>query len=95
MGTFSLDWSVSDSDTFTGAVGHVGDTYGYQSQTTYVDGIVLTVGTNIEREDQAQPADLTCQLYNSIKAIDSGHAPPNCTFTVPYRFIGTCKCHRS
>ena len=32
MGTFNLAWSISDGD----AYGHVGDTYGYQSQTTYI-----------------------------------------------------------
>lgn len=41
MGTFNLAWSIGSSD----AYGHVGDTYGYQSQTTYVpaDDFVITV----------------------------------------------------
>lgn len=40
MGTFNLAWSVGTSD----AYGHVGDTYGYQSQTTYIpeDDFVIT-----------------------------------------------------
>ena len=35
MGTFNLDWSVGAD-----AYGHVGDTYGYQSQTTYIPGLL-------------------------------------------------------
>ena len=40
MGTFNLDWSVGAPE----AYGHVGDTYGYQSQTTYIpqDDFVIT-----------------------------------------------------
>ena len=40
MGTFNLDWSIGSG----AAYGHVGDTYGYQSQTTYVpeDDFVIT-----------------------------------------------------
>eukprot|EP00041_Stephanoeca_diplocostata_P029914 m.892331 g.892331 ORF g.892331 m.892331 type:complete len:94 (+) comp23656_c1_seq1:1702-1983(+) len=43
MGTFNLDWSVGDGS--IAAYGHVGDTYGYQSQTTYFPShdFVLTV----------------------------------------------------
>ncbi len=42
MGTFNLDWSIGGGKD---AYGHVGDTYGYQSQTTYVpeDDFVITV----------------------------------------------------
>jgi hypothetical protein len=39
MGTFSLDWSVSTANQTITAYGHVGDTYGYQSQTTYFPGV--------------------------------------------------------
>ena len=42
MGTFNLAWSIGGGKD---AYGHVGDTYGYQSQTTYVpeDDFVITV----------------------------------------------------
>ena len=51
MGTFSLDWAVGDAE----AYGHVGDTYGYQSQTTYFPGkdFALAVATNVETTSQA------------------------------------------
>merc|ERR1719235_316235 len=90
MGTFSLDWSAGDAV----AYGHVGDTYGYQSQTTYFPGedFVISVATNIETATQAQPADFTCQAYHEVKAALDGTVAPKCTFTVFRRFIGTCKC---
>jgi len=91
MGTFSLDWSIGHNQT---AYGHVGDTYGYQSQTTYIPAsdFVLTVATNIESNSQAQPADFTCLAYNEIAAVLNGNSQPNCNFTVPNHFIGVCTC---
>mmetsp|Transcript_55413 Transcript_55413/g.124547 ORF Transcript_55413/g.124547 Transcript_55413/m.124547 type:complete len:420 (-) Transcript_55413:34-1293(-) len=92
VGTFNLAWSVGGG---IDAYGHVGDTYGYQSQTTYfpVLDFAITVGTNIETNSQAQPADFTCIAYHALVANMSGSPRPSCTFTVPRRFIGTCTCH--
>mmetsp|Transcript_9662 Transcript_9662/g.27243 ORF Transcript_9662/g.27243 Transcript_9662/m.27243 type:complete len:173 (-) Transcript_9662:31-549(-) len=90
MGTFSLDWSIGDGE----AYGHVGDTYGYQSQTTYFPDLdfVVAVATNVETNTQAQPADFTCVAYHEVKAALMGTVAPKCTFTVPHRFIGSCSC---
>merc|ERR1712186_286552 len=90
MGTFSLDWSVGGAE----AYGHVGDTYGYQSQTTFFPGLnfALSVATNVELESQKQPGDATCLGYHALAAILKGTAPPKCTFVVPHRFIGQCRC---
>uniref|UniRef100_A0A6U6KSB7 Beta-lactamase-related domain-containing protein n=1 Tax=Zooxanthella nutricula TaxID=1333877 RepID=A0A6U6KSB7_9DINO len=90
MGTFSLDWSVGGAE----AYGHVGDTYGYQSQTTYFPGLdfVLSVATNVETTTQAQPADATCVAYNALVAAWSGAAAPSCEFKVFGRFLGRCLC---
>ena len=46
MGTFNLAWSVGEGPSGPDAYGHVGDTYGYQSQATYVPsaGFALTEG---------------------------------------------------
>eukprot|EP00439_Symbiodinium_sp_Y106_P039661 s233_g4.t2 len=90
MGTFNLAWSIGDAD----AYGHVGDTYGYQSQTTYIPGFdfVISVATNVETAKQAQPADFTCHAYHELKAVLTGTAAPRCTFIVPQRFIGKCVC---
>ena len=90
MGTFSLDWSIGDGEGY----GHVGDTYGYQSQTTFFPAhdFVLTVATNVETTSQAQPADATCVGYHAVLAAMQGTPPPTCTFNVPHHFIGTCNC---
>jgi len=90
MGTFNLAWSVGESD----AYGHVGDTYGYQSQTTYIPDLdlVISVATNVETAKQAQPADFTCHAYHELKAVLTGTKAPHCTFIVPQRFIGKCLC---
>jgi len=90
MGTFSLDWSIGDGEGY----GHVGDTYGYQSQTTFfpAHNFVLTVATNVETTSQAQPADATCVGYHAVLAAMQGTPPPTCTFNVPHHFIGTCNC---
>jgi len=97
MGTFSLDWSIGPFGGKQEAYGHVGDTYGYQSQTTYfpADDFALTVGTNVETFSQAQPADTTCRAYHAIKAILAGKAVPSCKFETPQRFIGQCTCTQS
>jgi len=92
MGTFSLDWAIgTDGEE---AYGHVGDTYGAQSQNTYFPslGSALAVGTNVETSSQAQPAEATCLAYHAVVAALKGVAPPKCTFTVPQHFIGTCTC---
>lgn len=90
MGTFNLDWSVGDAE----AYGHVGDTYGYQSQTTYFPDLdlVLSVATNVETTSQAQPADFTCLAYHAVVSVLKGTPQRSCNFTVPYRFIGKCTC---
>lgn len=90
MGTFNLAWSVGDAD----AYGHVGDTYGYQSQTTYFPDLdfALSVATNVETASQAQPADFTCLAFHELRAVLEGRPAQRCNFSVPYRFIGTCSC---
>jgi len=94
MGTFSLDWTASTEGLNVTGYGHVGDTYGYQSQTTYFPGLdlVLTVATNIETASQAQPAETTCLLYHAIAATLAGKPLPQCSFKVPHQFIGECAC---
>lgn len=97
MGTFNLGWSIGGFFGGEEAYGHVGDTYGYQSQTTYFPAhdFVLTVGTNIETFSQAQPSDATCRAYHAIMAVLSGAPPPSCRIEVPTRFIGQCVCESS
>jgi len=93
IGTFNLGWAVNPNASYP-AYGHVGDTYGYQSQTTYFPGqdFVISVATNVETNTQAQPADFTCSAYNEVLAAMVGQPTPECTFTVHRHFIGTCEC---
>lgn len=94
VNTFNLDWAIGNGD--VKAYGHVGDTYGYQSQTTYFPGydFVFTVATNVETNSQAQPADATCQAYHELVSVLTADekSPPVCKFHVPRHFIGTCSC---
>ena len=97
MGTFDLDWSIGAVDGTGAAYGHVGDTYGYQSQSTFFHGLgpsgsALAVATNVETSSQAQPGEATCLGYHAVKAVLEGTPPPACTFVVPQRFIGKCTC---
>ena len=61
------------------AMGHLGATYGYQSVVAYVPKVELAVavGTNIERDEQDQPADALCH-GNTAAAILQ--AVPTCTY---------------
>lgn len=95
-GTFDLSFSVGGD---VPAVGHVGDTYGYQSQSTYFPdlGFTIAVATNAEMEAQAQPGDATCRAYHKVKTA-LGLAPKTtCDFAVPRgrRFMGTCECRNA
>uniref|UniRef100_A0A7S3AKE5 Beta-lactamase-related domain-containing protein n=1 Tax=Haptolina ericina TaxID=156174 RepID=A0A7S3AKE5_9EUKA len=89
LATFNLT-HLTPHDT---AYGHLGATYGYQSVVVYVPGLQLSIaiGTNIERDDQDQPQDVFCSVYNTIKATLSGSPAPTCTFKRGY-FDGGCKC---
>lgn len=75
------------------AYGHLGATYGYQSVVVYVPSLELSIsiGTNIERDHQDQPADAFCSVYNTAKAILQGKPVPTCTFTPSY-WHASCKC---
>ena len=92
-GTFKLDWSVGYA---TPAVGHVGDTYGYQSSTTYFPdyGFALTFASNAETTAQAQSGDAACRGFHALRAALGAGPKVACTFTVPKgrRFMGSCKC---
>ena len=76
------------------AMGHLGATYGYQSVVAYVPKVELAVavGTNIERDEQDQPADVFCHVYNTAAAILQGLPVPTCTYSPGY-WSGGCKCH--
>lgn len=75
------------------AYGHLGATYGYQSVVVYIPSLTMSVaiGTNIESDEQSQPADVFCSVYNTAKAILQGNPVPKCTYKRGY-WSGGCKC---
>ena len=75
------------------AYGHLGATYGYQSVVVYIPSLELslTIGTNLETDQQSQPADTFCSVYNTAKAIILQKPIPTCTYTHGY-YSGGCKC---
>ena len=76
------------------AYGHLGATYGYQSIVVFVPSLNLSIAiaTNIERDEQDQPQDAFCGIYNTAKAIIEGKPVPTCTFKPGYFNAGcTCK----
>ena len=77
-----------------GAHGHVGDTYGYQSQTTYFpgDGFALAVATNVETSSRAQPPTSVQRVYEVRAAIQG--APPNCTFSCRTTSSGCARAYK-
>jgi CubicO group peptidase (beta-lactamase class C family) len=69
MGTFDLSWSIGGGKT---AYGHVGDTYGYQSQTTFfpdLDGAVRAVCV--------APPPVWADQFHPPEPDSSGPRPPN------------------
>ena len=53
------------------AVGHLGATYGFQSQLVYFPALkfAMAVATNIETPHQSQPKDALCFAYNAVAAL--------------------------
>lgn len=90
LATFNLT-RLTPSDV---AYGHLGATYGYQSVVAYMPKLQLSlaIATNIERDEQDQPADVFCHVYNTAKAVLQGTAVPTCTFSPGY-WSGGCRCH--
>jgi CubicO group peptidase (beta-lactamase class C family) len=93
LATFNLTRRTGQHGADGVAMGHLGATYGYQSVVAYNPAMdfSIAVATNIERDEQDQPADAMCLIYNAVRAIVRGIAPQNCTFTTGY-FTGGCKC---
>jgi hypothetical protein len=68
LATFNLERDSGQSGDYGNAYGHLGATYGFQSQLVYFPKLefVLTVATNIETNTQTQPKDALCFAYNTI-----------------------------
>jgi CubicO group peptidase (beta-lactamase class C family) len=93
LATFNLTRRTGQHGPDGVAMGHLGATYGYQSVVAYNPAMdfSIAIATNIERDEQDQPADAMCLIYNAVRAIVRGIPAQKCTFTTGY-FSGGCKC---
>jgi CubicO group peptidase (beta-lactamase class C family) len=71
LATFNLARDTGQNGSYGDAYGHLGATYGYQSQMVYFPQLqfVLTVATNIETNTQGQPKDALCFAYNAVASL--------------------------
>lgn len=95
LGTFNLGTQTGQKGDYGKGYGHLGATYGYNSVSGYFPAlnITLSVGTNIETDDQVQPADTMCFAYNAIAGAILGQNI-TCTFKSAGFYGGACKCDK-
>lgn len=93
MGTFNLDANTGQSGAYGEGYGHLGATYGYNSISAYFPALNITVSvaTNIETDNQVQPADALCFAYNAIAGAMLNQSL-TCTFKSGGFYGGLCKC---
>jgi len=73
--------------------GHLGATYGYQSILAYYPGadVAISVASNIEQDEQAQPSDTLCSAYNAVLPVLTSAAEEQCAFAST-GYFGGCAC---
>merc|ERR1712151_1102937 len=94
LGTFNLSQMATGQHGEYGvAYGHLGATYGYQSIVAYYPklGVSMSVATNIETDNQAQPMDTLCFAYNAVAGVFLNQSI-ECTFEAAGYYGGGCKC---
>lgn len=93
LATFNLTHMTGQHGRYGAAYGHLGATYGYQSVVAYFPGLdfSLAVATNMETDNQQQPADAMCYSYNAIASKLLGQELI-CNFTSGSYYGGGCKC---
>jgi CubicO group peptidase (beta-lactamase class C family) len=97
--TFNLShgWGQPSGSPYNTAYGHLGATYGYQSIVAYFPAldVSISVASNIETDEQAQPSDTLCIAYNAVLASLTNTSEPKCEFVQKGYYGGECKCTRS
>ena len=75
------------------AYGHLGATYGFQSQLVYFPALefALAVATNIESNSQTQPKDTLCFAYNALAGLMLGK-DIDCRFGKSSYYGSGCNC---
>ena len=93
LATFNLQRDSGHSGKYGDAYGHLGATYGFQSQLVYFPALemVLTVATNIETNTQTQPKDALCFSYNAVAGLLLD-VEIRCNFTRSSYYGSGCKC---
>ena len=91
--TFNLQRDTGQSGEYGDAYGHLGATYGFQSQLVYFPKLeaTLAVATNIETDTQTQPKDVLCFAYNTVAGLLLNQKI-TCTFTKSSYYGSGCKC---
>jgi len=76
------------------AYGHLGATYGYDSIYGYNPklDVGIAVASSIETNDQTQPADAYCGVYNRVKNYLLKEPVQTCTYTTSGYYGGKCVC---
>jgi hypothetical protein len=94
--TFNLSGDTGQSGALGEAVGHLGDTYGFQSQLVYFPGLkfAMAVATNIETERQSQPKDVLCYAYNAAAGLLL-QKEFNCSYTHSSYYGSGCRCSQA
>lgn len=93
LATFNLARDTGQSGEYGIAYGHLGATYGFQSQLVYFPALkfALTIATNIETNHQTQPKEALCFAYNAV----AGHMLKKnitCTFSGSSYYGSGCNC---
>lgn len=93
LATHNLGSRTGQTGDYGIGYGHLGATYGYQSVTAYFPKLnfALTVATNIETDQQEQPAHALCFAYNKVASLMLGQEI-SCTYSGGSYYSGGCKC---
>lgn len=94
LATFNLTRNTGVPGEGGVAYGHLGATYGYQSIVAYSPAydFALSIATNIERDEQEQPSDTMCSVFNAVAAVVQGQDVPTCKYSRGSYYGGGCKC---
>lgn len=93
LGTFNLGWLTGQHQSLGIGYGHLGATYGYQSLAGYFPDlkIAMSIASNIETFNQAQPSETFCHGYNAAVGILLGKNI-TCEFKTYSFYGGFCAC---
>eukprot|EP00937_MAST-01D_sp_MAST-1D-sp2_P002466 g2466.t1 len=93
LATFNLARDTGQDGAYGDAYGHLGATYGYQSQLVYFPKLefALTVATNIETNTQGQPKDALCFAYNAVASLML-QQDIQCTYAPSSYYGSGCNC---